>query len=71
MKIIFLLFNHYYFINLIYICQQGDSGGPLVHNGILVGIASQSACNGNDPDMFTKVSYYNSWINDVVTRYPR
>lgn len=47
----------------------GDFGGPLVFNGSLYGIASKlmnKPCASGYPDIFTKVSYYKTWIENVM-----
>ncbi|KAJ8918106.1 hypothetical protein NQ315_011563 [Exocentrus adspersus] len=48
---------------------SGDSGGPLVvgYYGEQVGIASfvsSRGCESTDPTVYTRVSYYRSWINE-------
>ncbi|KAF5287792.1 hypothetical protein FQA39_LY15728 [Lamprigera yunnana] len=46
---------------------HGDSGGPLVSevNQKQIGIVSWGLpCAKGAPDVFTKVSYFNSWINE-------
>ena len=50
---------------------QGDSGGPLVvrnQNGkySLIGIASFiiSGCSTGNPDVYTRVSLFNEWIEN-------
>ncbi|XP_056303332.1 chymotrypsin-like elastase family member 1.4 [Danio aesculapii] len=53
---------------------QGDSGGPLncLVNGTYVvhgvtSFVSAAGCNTNKkPTVFTRVSAYNSWINDII-----
>ncbi|KAF2885023.1 hypothetical protein ILUMI_21139 [Ignelater luminosus] len=43
---------------------HGDSGGPLARNGKVIGIVSWgSPCARGLPDVFTRVSAYNEWIN--------
>ncbi|XP_076851792.1 transmembrane protease serine 9-like isoform X2 [Brachyhypopomus gauderio] len=54
-----------------YSCQN-DSGGPLVvtHGSIWIqaGIVGYDACNqGNFPGVYTRVSQYQPWINQVIT----
>ena len=52
--------------------MQGDSGGPLVcHNGhewVQVGVASFTSASrpGEVPGVFTRVSKYVDWINEVI-----
>ncbi|KAM6939307.1 duodenase-1-like [Lycodopsis pacificus] len=52
---------------------QGDSGGPLVCNGKAVGVVSFNRagnCNYPDvPNVYTDVSKYLPWINDILQRY--
>lgn len=51
---------------------QGDSGGPLVcqkgNVWVLIGIVSwgTSNCNVRTPAMYTRVSKYSTWINQVT-----
>ncbi|KAJ8918115.1 hypothetical protein NQ315_011572 [Exocentrus adspersus] len=47
---------------------NGDSGGPLVagDGDVQVGLVSflsSSDCRRNDPDGYTRISYYRTWIN--------
>jgi secreted trypsin-like serine protease len=58
---------------------NGDSGGPLVISGnsatqdIQVGIVSFGSSKGcsivNYPSVFTRVSYYKQWVQDLVCLY--
>ncbi|XP_075943419.1 duodenase-1-like [Anarhichas minor] len=52
---------------------QGDSGGPLVCNGKAVGVVSFNNnfnCSYPDkPNVYTDVSKYLPWINDILKRY--
>ncbi|KAM6939308.1 anionic trypsin-2-like [Lycodopsis pacificus] len=52
---------------------QGDSGGPLVCNGKAVGVVSFNnnyICKYPDlPNVYTDVSKYLPWINDILQRY--
>ncbi|XP_031720235.1 duodenase-1-like isoform X2 [Anarrhichthys ocellatus] len=52
---------------------QGDSGGPLVCNGKAVGVVSFNNDNickyPEKPNVYTDVSKYLPWINDVLKRY--
>ncbi|XP_030749031.1 brachyurin-like [Sitophilus oryzae] len=47
---------------------NGDSGGPLVINGEQIGIVSFGAadCQAGLPSVFTRVTEYNSWIQDAL-----
>ncbi|XP_015116460.1 chymotrypsin-1, partial [Diachasma alloeum] len=48
----------------------GDSGGPLVADGVQVGIASfVTPCAVGYPDVFTRVSNYVDWIEEVQEKY--
>ncbi|NXI58611.1 DDN1 protein, partial [Chloroceryle aenea] len=47
---------------------RGDSGGPLVCNGKVHGIASYVPQNGLFPDVFTKVSYFEPWIDEQLKK---
>lgn len=46
----------------------GDSGSPLVANGKAIGIASWSMnpCGKGSPDVFTRISAYTEWIEEVI-----
>uniref|UniRef100_A0A2K5BV60 Chymotrypsin like n=1 Tax=Aotus nancymaae TaxID=37293 RepID=A0A2K5BV60_AOTNA len=52
---------------------QGDSGGPLVcqkgNAWVLIGIVSWGTkdCNVRAPAMYTRVSKFSTWINQVIT----
>ncbi|XP_029422325.1 chymotrypsin-like protease CTRL-1 isoform X2 [Nannospalax galili] len=51
---------------------QGDSGGPLVcqkgNTWVLIGVVSwgTSNCNVQAPAVYTRVSKFNTWINQVI-----
>ncbi|XP_034354531.1 mast cell protease 4-like [Arvicanthis niloticus] len=45
---------------------MGDSGGPLVCAGVAHGIVSYGQLNGKPPALFTRISSYMLWINDVL-----
>ncbi|XP_070484192.1 granzyme H-like isoform X3 [Equus przewalskii] len=45
---------------------QGDPGGPLICNNMVQGISSYGQLSGNPPGVFTKVSYYLSWIKRTM-----
>lgn len=53
---------------------QGDSGGPLVcqkgNTWVLIGIVSwgTSNCDVRAPAMYTRVSKYSTWINQVTAQ---
>lgn len=51
------------------ICS-GDSGGPLSVDGELVGVASwvSNYCGSADPDVYTRVSPYQKWIEEQVSK---
>ncbi|XP_055612554.1 chymotrypsin-2-like [Uranotaenia lowii] len=45
----------------------GDSGGPLTFEGKLAGIVSFGApCAIGYPDVFTRVSFYQDWIEETI-----
>ncbi|MBN3303207.1 GRAB protein, partial [Amia calva] len=45
----------------------GDSGGPLVCNGVAQGIVSKGSLLCNEkPGVFTKISRYIPWINEIL-----
>jgi len=50
---------------------QGDSGGPMVFNNNgrreLVGIVSWGIGCGTNPGVFTRIEYYQSWINNKMS----
>ncbi|XP_050999130.1 mast cell protease 2-like [Acomys russatus] len=45
---------------------KGDSGGPLVCAGIAQGIASYVHRNAKPPAVFTRISHYRPWINEIL-----
>ncbi|XP_070484203.1 granzyme H-like isoform X4 [Equus przewalskii] len=45
---------------------KGDPGGPLICNNMVQGISSYGQLSGNPPGVFTKVSYYLSWIKRTM-----
>lgn len=46
-----------------------DSGGPLVSNGTVIGIVSWGAgCATGLPDVYTRISYYYSWIMNEIDK---
>lgn len=46
---------------------NGDSGGPLLYNNKVIGIASfvSSGCSDSLPNVYTRVSAFNGWIDAV------
>ncbi|MBJ7459805.1 MAG: trypsin-like serine protease [Thermoleophilaceae bacterium] len=55
---------------------NGDSGGPLLYGSKVIGIASfvYSGCYDNAPNVYTRVSSFNSWIDGIraktLSAYP-
>ncbi|KAM8746179.1 granzyme B(G,H)-like [Acanthopagrus schlegelii] len=50
---------------------KGDSGGPLVCNGVAAGVVSfgDPICSDPDlPNVYTDVSKFRPWINQIVSR---
>ncbi|XP_030288803.1 granzyme B(G,H)-like [Sparus aurata] len=50
---------------------RGDSGGPLVCNGVAAGVVSfadQSCMNQSIPNVYTDVSKFLPWIDQIVSR---
>ncbi|XP_075387426.1 chymase [Tenrec ecaudatus] len=45
---------------------KGDSGGPLLCAGVAHGIVSYGKWNAKPPAVFTRISAYRSWINEVL-----
>ncbi|XP_074150492.1 chymase-like [Sminthopsis crassicaudata] len=45
---------------------RGDSGGPLVCSGVAQGIVSRGNNNTKPPSVFTRIAYYNFWINQIL-----
>ncbi|KYQ49531.1 Chymotrypsin-1 [Trachymyrmex zeteki] len=44
---------------------MNDFGAPLVVNGVQIGIASfGNSCNAGEPDVYTRVGSFLSWINE-------
>ncbi|CAK9011076.1 unnamed protein product [Durusdinium trenchii] len=49
---------------------KGDSGGPMLLNGYQIGITSHGFRVGNEYlDVYTRVSNYGGWINQVFAHY--
>jgi len=49
---------------------KGDSGGPMLLNGYQIGITSHRFRVGNEYlDVYTRVSNYGGWINQVFAHY--
>ncbi|NXI94310.1 MCPT3 protease, partial [Psophia crepitans] len=70
-------FKHYHPVTMICAgdenwkksAYRGDSGGPLVCNGKAHGIVSHGAINHILPTVFTRVSYFDSWIRTVLRKF--
>ncbi|XP_036055636.1 granzyme B-like [Onychomys torridus] len=45
---------------------QGDSGGPLLCNKVFAGIVAYGSTDGSAPSVFTRVSYFVSWIKKTM-----
>ncbi|XP_058396831.1 mast cell protease 4-like [Diceros bicornis minor] len=45
---------------------KGDSGGPLLCAGVAHGIASYGRGNAKPPAVFTRISPYVPWINEIL-----
>lgn len=45
---------------------QGDSGGPLLCAGVAQGIVSYGLSNAKPPAVFTRISPYRPWIDEVL-----
>ncbi|XP_008707035.1 chymase isoform X1 [Ursus maritimus] len=45
---------------------KGDSGGPLLCAGVAQGIVSYGQKNAKPPAVFTRISHYRLWINEVL-----
>ena len=45
---------------------QGDSGGPLLCAGVALGIVSYGLSNAKPPAIFTRISPYWPWIDEVL-----
>ncbi|KAF3830227.1 hypothetical protein GH733_004046 [Mirounga leonina] len=45
---------------------KGDSGGPLLCAGVAQGIVSYGQDNAKPPAVFTRISHYRPWINEVL-----
>ncbi|KAI4535347.1 hypothetical protein MG293_014573 [Ovis ammon polii] len=46
--------------------EQGDSGGPLLCAGVAQGIVSYGLSNEKPPAVFTRISPYRPWIDEVL-----
>ena len=46
--------------------QQGDSGGPLLCAGVAQGIVSYRLFSAKPPAVFTRISPYRPWIDEVL-----
>ncbi|XP_045697192.1 mast cell protease 4-like [Phyllostomus hastatus] len=45
---------------------KGDSGGPLLCAGVAQGVVSHVHINTRPPAVFTRISAYLSWINEIL-----
>ncbi|XP_017921441.1 PREDICTED: mast cell protease 2-like [Capra hircus] len=45
---------------------KGDSGGPLLCAGVAQGIVSYGLSNAKPPAVFTRISPYRPWIDEVL-----
>ena len=45
---------------------QGDSGGPLLCAGVAQGIVSYGLSSAKPPAVFTRISPYRPWIDEVL-----
>ena len=45
---------------------QGDSGGPLLCAGVAQGIVSYGLFSAKPPAVFTRISPYRPWIDEVL-----
>ncbi|XP_043290370.1 mast cell protease 2-like [Cervus canadensis] len=45
---------------------KGDSGGPLLCAGVAQGIVSYGQSNAKHPAVFTRISHYRPWIDEVL-----
>lgn len=45
---------------------KGDSGGPLLCAGVAEGIVSYGRPNAQPPAVFTRISHYRPWINEIL-----
>ncbi|XP_061015022.1 mast cell protease 2-like [Dama dama] len=45
---------------------KGDSGGPLLCAGVVQGIVSYGQSNAKPPAVFTRISHYRPWIDEVL-----
>ncbi|NXG26760.1 DDN1 protein, partial [Grallaria varia] len=48
---------------------KGDSGGPLVCNGKAHGIVSYGRQKTPFPEVFTRISYFEPWINEQLRKF--
>ncbi|XP_004477537.3 chymase [Dasypus novemcinctus] len=47
---------------------KGDSGGPLLCAGVAQGIVSYGRPDAKPPAVFTRISFYRPWINQVLKK---
>ncbi|XP_074141315.1 chymase-like [Sminthopsis crassicaudata] len=45
---------------------KGDSGGPLICSGVAQGIVSYGRNDATPPCIFTRISHYRPWINQIL-----
>ncbi|XP_068953599.1 chymase-like [Petaurus breviceps papuanus] len=45
---------------------KGDSGGPLMCSGVAQGIISYGQSNATPPSVFTRITHYRPWINQIL-----
>nr|XP_023395884.1 chymase-like isoform X2 [Loxodonta africana] len=48
--------------------QEGDSGSPLLCAGLAQGIVSYGQQNAKPPAIFTRISHYRPWINEILKK---
>ena len=53
-------------LSLSFSVPQGDSGGPLLCAGVAQGIVSYGLSNAKPPAVFTRISPYRPWIDEVL-----
>ena len=53
-------------LSLSFSVPQGDSGGPLLCAGVAQGIVSYGLFSAKPPAVFTRISPYRPWIDEVL-----
>lgn len=53
-------------LSLSFSVPQGDSGGPLLCAGVAQGIVSYGLPSAKPPAVFTRISPYRPWIDEVL-----